>query len=153
MILKNIFLHLLFTTGLTISCFSVYGQPFIDVFQSRYMRGIGNNATPDASFAHLWFGCDLPIRLKKDTYLVLSPSHEIWHLAVIDNEYVPDVYSLALPVGMMIPFRNSNFSVVCFGIPRLNGEKVFQGNTFQIGGAALAAYEIRTRQNSDWGSM
>lgn len=84
-------------------------QPYVDPIQVRYMNAFRSNNTPATPFTHLWAGSDLPIRLKGDAFLLLSPFYEQWSIDSADTEEIyPTVHSIALPVGLIMPFRDSN---------------------------------------------
>src|SRR4029079_4981641 len=78
-------------------------QPYVDPFQVRYtyaFRSDGNSrGTP---FTHLWAGSDLPIKIKNNTYLLLSPFYENWQIdSASVKDIQPTVHSIALPIGLI----------------------------------------------------
>jgi hypothetical protein len=120
-------------------------QPYIDLVQIRYTQSQANEDSEISSFRHLWIGSDLPIKLKDKSYLVLSPTYEEWNLDSSQINSV-SVKSFSFPVGLLLPFRNSKWSLTLLPIVRWNGENMFKENTFQFGGAALLGYENKPSQ-------
>ena len=64
---------LIITTGLQ-------SQPYVDPFQVRYTYAFRSNGSPATPYTHLWAGSDLPIKLKENTYLLLSPFYDRWNI-------------------------------------------------------------------------
>lgn len=131
---------------------SLCAQPYVDLIQVRYMNAFRANNTPATPFAHLWVGSDLPIRLKGDALLLLSPFYEQWSIDSADTEELyPTVQSVALPVGLIMPFRESKWSLTLVPIVRSNGEQLFAANTFQFGGVAFASFARKPDQKFRFG--
>ena len=131
---------------------SLCAQPYVDPIQVRYMNAFRSNNTPATPFTHLWAGSDLPIRLKGDAFLLLSPFYEQWSIDSADTEEIyPTVHSIALPVGLIMPFRDSKWSVTIVPIVRWNGEQLFAANTFQYGGVAFASFARKPDQKFRFG--
>lgn len=124
-------------------------QPYVDPVQVRYTYAFTaqqkNRATP---FTHLLAGSDLPIKVNK-SYLLVSPYFESWQfdsasvqdgfLTVMKN--LNGVKGLVLPVGLMMPLNNPNWSLVLNAMIRTNGEQLFADKTYQIGGAGFLSHE------------
>ncbi len=92
---------LLFTTQL-------WSQPFVDPFQVRYMYALRNNKAEATPFTHLWSDSDLPLKLKENTYLLLSPSYEQWRIDSADKQEIyPIIHSFAFPIGLIVPLHKS----------------------------------------------
>lgn len=122
-------------------------QPFVDPIQIRYTYGFRNGAAAATPHAHLWIGCDLPIRLKENMYLVLSPTYEQWQIDSADQEKIyPIVRSFSFPIGWLVPFKESKWSLTLLPVLRLNGEKLFEKNTLQYGGATLVTFALKPKQ-------
>jgi hypothetical protein len=140
--------------GFQILVLLLAAQPYVDPFQVRYtyaFRSGGNSrGTP---FTHLWAGSDLPIKIKNNTYLLLSPFYENWQ---IDSGSVkniqPTVHSLALPIGLIVPLKNKKWTMVINPILRTNGEELFAKNTFQLGGVGFFGYERSPGQKIRFGA-
>lgn len=134
---------IIFYSGLQLLFFLASSQPYVDPIQVRYthaFRSANNNrGTP---YTHLWVGSDLPIEIKKKTYLLLSPFYENWQLdsASVKNIF-PATHSLAMPVGILLPLKNPDWTLSVIAIARTNGEKLFASNTFQFGGISFFSYE------------
>lgn len=127
-------------------------QPYVDPIQVRYMNAFRANNTPATPFTHLWVGSDLPIKLEGDALLLLSPFYEQWSLDSADTEEIyPTVHSLALPVGLILPFRESKWSITAVPILRSNGEELFAANTLQFGGVAFASFARKPDQKFRFG--
>jgi hypothetical protein len=117
-------------------------QPYVDPFQVRYTHAFENKTGQATPFTHWWAGSDLPIKLKDRTYQLLSPFFESWTLDSANQENVlPTVRSIAFPMGFILPLKNPKWSMNLMPIVRWNGEKIFAGKTFQIGGVAFLSYE------------
>lgn len=82
----------------------VLAQPYVDLANARYTRAFTNpdkNATP---FSHLYIGSDIPIQLKNQVYIILSPYYESWNIdSASDKHYLPMVSSISFPVSMLFP--------------------------------------------------
>jgi hypothetical protein len=122
-------------------------QPFVDPIQVRYMNAFRSNNSETTPFTQLWISSDLPIKLKNNTYLLLSPSYEQWHIESANNQVnYPTVRSLTLPIGLIIPLEQSKWSLSIIPIVRWNGEKLFLKNTFQYGGVVFATFAKKQNQ-------
>lgn len=125
-------------------------QPFVDPFQVRYMYAFKNTHTPATPFTHLWAGTDVPVKIKKlneNSFLLISPYYEQWNLDSAETEHIyPKVQSIALPVGLILPFNTSKWSLTVIPVARWNGEQLFAENTFQFGGATFASYARKPDQ-------
>jgi hypothetical protein len=124
----------------------------VDPFQVRYTYATGSNKAEATPFTHFWAGSDLPIELKENTYLLLSPYYEQWRIDLDDKEEIyPTVHSLAFPLGLIVPIKASKWSLTLIPMIRWNGEKLFTENTFQFGGATLATYARKPQQKFRFG--
>lgn len=125
----------------------IVAQPFIDPVQVRYMHGFRQAGSDAAPFAHLYAGCDLPWQLGHGRLLLFSPTYELWHLDSVGahNPY-PTLHSLGLPIGIILPIRNSKWTLTLIPIVRTNGEKLFAEKTFQAAGVVLANFARRPNQ-------
>jgi hypothetical protein len=129
--------------------FTVKGisQPFVDVFQLRYMNAFGNNSSEISQVGHLWAGSDLPIKLREKTYILFSPYYEQWRLdSAGQKDRYPTLQSLAFPLGILFPIGNSKWSAMVLPIARWNGKRLFDDHTFQFGAATVAIYERKPKQ-------
>jgi hypothetical protein len=146
--LRNLFLAccLLFLT------IKLWSQPYVDPFQVRYMSALQNNKPVATPFTHLWMGSDLPIKLKGGAILLLSPYFEQWSIDSAETEEIyPTVQSLAFPIGMILPFHESKWSLTVLPFVKTNGEKLFAENTFQYGGVMLLGFQRRPQQKFRFG--
>lgn len=127
-------------------------QPYIDPFQVRYTSAANSNGGGATPFTHLWAGCDLPIKLKENSYLILSPTYEKWQLDLNNEESIyPAVQSFSFPVGLILPFKNSKWSLTLIPVLRWNAEQMFGNNSFQVGNVALVAYARKPQQKFRFG--
>lgn len=129
-------------------------QPYVDPIQVRYtyaFRSGGNSrGTP---FTHLWAGSDLPIKIKTNTYLLLSPFYENWQIDSASVKNIqPGVHSIAFPMGLILPLKNKKWTMVINPILRTNGEELFASNTFQFGGVGFFGYERSPGQKIRFGA-
>jgi hypothetical protein len=124
-------------------CF-LYAQPYVDPMQIRYTYGFRNNSAAATPFTHLWAGSDLPIKLRNRTYQLFSPYYEQWNIdSAGTNNIVPEVRSLAFPVGFILSFKDTLWGLNLLPVVRWNGEELFAGKTFQFGGAVFATRQIK----------
>lgn len=136
--MKKYFLYILISS-LSLPAFS---QPYVDPVQIRYTYSFtaqrNNRATP---FTHLWAGSDLPLKINNG-YLLISPYFESWQFdsASLKN-VLPEVKSLVMPAGIIMPFKNQKWSFVLNAIVRTSGEQLFAKKTYQLGGAGFLSYE------------
>ncbi len=145
--MKKLFL-ILFLVSLNSS---LHAQPYIDPLNLRYTYGFRNNNAFATPHQHLYIGSDLPIKLKANTYLLLSPFYERWQIdSGAKKEIVPTVQSLALPVGLIFPV-NKKWSLTLMGIVRKNGETLFGMKSLQVGGTGFASYAAKPDQKFRFG--
>jgi hypothetical protein len=136
---------LLFTTQLC-------SQPFVDPIQVRYMYAFRNNKPETTPFSHLWVGSDFPIKLTENTYFLLSPYYEQWHINPADNQNsYPAVQSLCIPAGLIMPIGQSKWALAIIPLVRWNGEKLFAENTFQYGVVTFTTFSKKPNQKFRFG--
>ena len=125
----------------------LWAQPYVDPLQVRYMYAMRNSNTPATPFTHLWIGSDLPVRLKGDGLLLFSPYYEQWSIDSAEtSEMYPPLQSVVLPVGLIMPIKESKWTFSIIPIVRSNGEKLFAENTFQYGGVTLVGFARKPQQ-------
>jgi len=128
------------------------GQPYVDPMQVRWTYGFRNGNAAATPHTHLWAGSDLPIKLKDRTYQLFSPYYESWNIDSAGKEnIVPRVQSIAFPIGFILPTKNPKWTVNILPVIRWNGEKLFQKNSFQLGGAAFATRQVKPGKNIRFG--
>lgn len=144
---------LIILTFIILSKNRLYSQPFVDPIQLRYMEAFKNNNSEIPSFSHFWVGSDLPIKLKNNTYLLISPFYEQWQFESPNNpEGYPTVQSICLPIGLITPLsKESKWSLSMIPLIRSNGEELFSKNTFQYGGVFFTTFEKRQNQKFRFG--
>lgn len=124
-----------------------WSQPYVDLLQIRYMSALEAKDPVATPFTHLYVGSDIPIRLKNQMIILLSPYYEQWSLDSADTEHIyPTVKSIAFPAGVIIPFKDSKWTLTVLPLIKTNGEELFAENTFQYGGAAMAGYQVKEGQ-------
>lgn len=124
----------------------LYAQPYVDPFQVRLTRGFRNPTAAATPFTHTWAGSDIPVPLGPKTYLLLSPYYERWDIdSAGRNAIVPDVQSLAFPVGVLFPL-GEKWSLNLLPVLRTNGRTLFANRSFQAGGAGFVSWERRPEQ-------
>ena len=130
----------------------LWSQPYVDPIQLRYMSALQNNKPVATPFRHLWVGSDLPIKLKGGAIILLSPYFEQYSIDSAEtDEIYPTVQSLAFPVGMILPFHESKWSLMVLPFVKTNGEKLFAENTFQYGGVMLLGFQRQPQQKFRFG--
>ena len=135
-----------------LNCSKVIAQPYVDPLQVRFTYGFRNGNAAATPHSHLWAGSDLPIKLKDRTYQLFSPYYETWSIDSAEKKnIVPRVQSSACPIGLILPTTNPNWTVNILPVIRWNGEKLFQKNSFQIGGAAFATRQVKPGKNLRFG--
>ncbi len=144
--------------SIAITCFAVMittglkSQPYVDPFQVRYTYAFRNNNSPATPYTHLWAGSDLPIKLKENTYLLLSPFYDRWNIDSADKENIyPTVQSIAFPVGLIMPLSNPKWSLSIVPILRWNAEELFAKNSLQFGGPVFLSYARQPQQKFRFG--
>ena len=143
--------------AINICCFILFAtqllsQSYVDPFQVRYTYGFRNNKAQATPFSHLWAGSDLPVKLKKNSYLLFSPYYERWQIDSAGKEQVvPLVQSIAFPLGLILPFKDSKWAVTIVPIFRTNGEKLFADKTFQFGGLTFVTWARKPQQKFRFG--
>jgi hypothetical protein len=127
-------------------------QSYIDPIQLRYTYGLRNKNADATPFTHLWLGSDIPIKLKQNTYLLLSPYYERWQIDSGSIEkIVPVVQSIAFPIGVILPFKDPKWALTIVPVFRSNGEKLFADKTFQFGGATFVTWARKPQQKFRFG--
>ncbi|MFM2135558.1 MAG: hypothetical protein RL021_958 [Bacteroidota bacterium] len=135
-------LNSLLTLTCLLTTLSLDAQPYIDPFQIRHTTGFRSKDSYATPFTHVYAGSDLPLRLKENTFLLLSPFYESWNIDHGENkEFLPNVRSIALPVGLMLPL-DDRWSLNVTPIIRTNGEQMFKDNTIQLGGVSFVSYAV-----------
>jgi len=130
----------------------LFSQSYVDPFQVRYTYGFKNNKAQATPFTHLWAGSDLPVKLKENTYLLISPYYERWQIDSANTEkVVPVVQSIAFPVGLILPFKDSKWAITIVPVFRTNGEKLFADKTFQFGSITFATWARKAQQKFRFG--
>lgn len=115
----------------------------MDPLNIRYTHAFRNDGAFATPHDHLYIGSDLPLKLKENTYLLLSPFYERWQIdSGAKKDIVPTVQSLALPVGLMFQL-NKKWSMTLMGIIRKNGETLFGMKSLQVGGTVFTSYAAR----------
>jgi hypothetical protein len=131
----------------------LWSQPYIDPIQVRYLSGFNNSSSDVRSFTHFWAGGNLPIELRENTYLVLSPAYEQWQFDMADAEVgYPTLHGLSLPVGLITPFGESRWSLTLMPVVRTFGEELFGEQSFQVGAITLASYARTPTQKFSFGA-
>ena len=134
-------LILIFAISFLYSC--LQAQPYVDPLNIRYTYAFRNDGAFATPHQHLYIGSDLPLKLKTNTYLLLSPFYERWAIdSGSKKDIVPTVQSLALPVGLIFPLKNK-WSMTLMGIVRTNGETLFGSKSLQVGSTGFASYAAR----------
>jgi hypothetical protein len=130
----------------------IFSQPYVDLFQVRYTYGFRNDNAQATPFTHVWVGSDIPIKIRDNTYLLLSPFYERWQIdSASKDEIVPSVQSIAFPVGLMLPLKDSKWALTILPILRTNGEELFADKTFQFGGATFVTWARKAQQKFRFG--
>lgn len=125
-------------------CNYLHAQPYVDPMQIRYTYGFRNSSAAATPFTHLWAGSDLPIKLRNRTYQLFSPYYEQWDIDSAGKQnIVPQVRSLAFPVGLILSFKDTMWGLNLLPVMRWNGEELFADKTFQFGGAVFATRQIK----------
>ncbi|HSK13662.1 MAG TPA: hypothetical protein VK907_10630, partial [Phnomibacter sp.] len=125
----------------------VNAQPYVDPLQVRYTYGMRNAHSMATPFTHLWAGSDLPIKLKENTYLLVSPYYDQWQFdSASTKEIFPRVEGFALPVGLIMPTNNPKWSLTVLPIVRNNAETLFAEDTWQFGGILFGTYTRKPQQ-------
>jgi hypothetical protein len=150
---RKIFLRdLIFMACTLLFTSKLWAQPFVDPLQVRYTYAFRNNTSKTTPFTHLWAGSDVPIKLKENTYLLLSPYYEMWRIDSADKQEIyPTVHSFTFPVGLTLPLQKSKWFLTAIPIIRWNGEKLFEKNTFQFGGITFATWARKPQQKFRFG--
>jgi hypothetical protein len=132
---------LLLLVSLTVAV-STMAQPYVDPMNIRYTKAFSNGGKNGTPFSHLYIGPDLPFKMKKNKFIVLSPFFEKWDIDSASNKnYLPQVSSIALAVSALFPLDKMHWSLTVTAIPRFNSQGLKLQNSFQMGGVLLAAYK------------
>jgi len=138
--------------SLVLATFQSWSQPYVDPFQVRYTYAFRNNNSPATPYTHLWAGSDLPIKLKENTYLLLSPFYDRWNIDSADKENIfPTVQSIAFPIGFILPLKNPKWALTVVPIVRWNSQELFAKNGFQFGGPMFLSYTRQLQQKFRFG--
>jgi len=98
-------------------------QPYVDPLNIRYTNAFKVKNPSATPFQHLYIGSDIPIKLKNNGLIILSPFFDNWNIDSADNkDFLPGVSSIAFPVIVQIPLQNKSLSLTLAGIPKFNSE-------------------------------
>lgn len=115
-------------------------QPHVDLLNTRYTSSLFNNKNT-TRFSHLYVSSDIPLKLKKNKLIVLSPFFDQSNIDSMDNKnYPPVATSMAMAVSAIIPLKNIRWSFTATASPRFNSESLNLHNSFQMGGVLLFTY-------------
>jgi Domain of unknown function (DUF6268) len=130
---------------------AIQAQPYIDIVQLKYTHspgaGLWRQKNQRNYFEYYSAAFNLPFVSKKDSSIILlSPYLERWDIGFTGavgnyNDLPNHLDGLVLPVTYIRPV-SENWSITLSAIPRWNGDSnAFFKNSFQIGGAVIAAYK------------
>ena len=71
---------ILFVFALAVFAAAASAQPYIDPLNIRHTNAFRNNNKNATPFSHLYIGPDLPFKMKKNSFVVLSPFYEKWNI-------------------------------------------------------------------------
>ena len=117
-------------------------QPYVDPFHIRYTYGFKSNSGSGTPFSHLYIGPDFPLKLRANSFFVISPVYENWNIDSASNKsFLPSVSSVALALSAVLPLDQEHWLLTVSAIPRINSEGLEFDNSFQFGGVVLATYK------------
>lgn len=131
---------------------SAIAQPYIDLLNMRYMNAFGSGNKHATPFEHAYMGSDIPIQLKHNKLIVISPFYDNWNIdSGSEKNFIPQVSGIALPISFIFPLRKNGWSFTITGILRFNGEGLILKNNFQMGGAVLGKYKPKENLTYNFG--
>ena len=119
-----------------------FAQSYVDPFHIRYTYALKSPSASGTPFSHLYIGPDLPLKLRNNSYFVISPIYEQWNIdSTSAKSWLPGVHGLALALSAVIPLDKDHWTLTASAIPRLNGEELNFDDCFQLGSVLLATYK------------
>src|SRR6187402_3944268 len=81
-----------------------FAQSYVDPFHIRYTYALKSPSASGTPFSHLYIGPDLPLKLRNNSYFVISPIYEQWNIdSASGKSLLPKVHGLALALSAVIP--------------------------------------------------
>ena len=144
---EKIYIFYCITISLLFLKIEAISQPYIDVASMRYV--ISPAKTPNnkdeiaTPLNYFNFSITAPIQFnQKKNAIILSPFFERWQTSVDSVHVFHNFhYGLVLPVSLITPISNSNWSLLTTVIVRMNDATINRSGEWQLGGALIANYK------------
>jgi hypothetical protein len=138
-------LIILFTT-------SVFSQPYFEPLQVRHTNAFKNNQYETSLFNITEISSELPIKIKNNDYLILSPFYSNTQINLEDtDQQFPTIQSLRLPLGLLTQIGESKWSLTFLTLTSWNGEKLFTDDSFQFGTSIFATFSKKANKKIRFG--
>lgn len=138
-------LILLFTT-------SLFSQSYFEPLQVRHTNAFKNNQYETSLLNISEISSELPIKIKNNDYLIVSPFYSNIHISLEDtNHQFPTIQSLRLPMGLLTQIGKSKWSLTFLTVLSWNGEKLFTDDSFQFGTIVFTTFSKKPNKKIRFG--
>lgn len=122
---------------------TIYAQPYFDVAGMSGWHMPGNLNEDVVSETESYFFVSLPVDLSSKCKLIISPSYENRLLQSEGENKSINLKSSTIPIALRLQPRDSSWSFLGLAAFRANSTQFrFNGDVFQIAGAAIANYKV-----------
>ncbi|RVT78255.1 hypothetical protein EOD40_03175 [Flavobacterium sufflavum] len=138
-------LIILFTT-------SLFSQSYFEPLQVRHTNAFKNNQYGTSLFQISEISSELPIKIKNNNYLFVSPFYSNNQITLEDTDFQSStIQSLRLPMGLITSIGESKWSLTLLTILSWNGEKLFTDDNFQFGTIVFTTFSKKTNKKIRFG--
>ena len=131
---------ILFTT-------SLFSQSYFEPLQVRHTNAFKNNQYGTSIFKISEISSELPIRIKNNNYLLISPFYSNNQINLEDTDFQSStIQSLRLPMGLITPIGESKWSLTLLTMLSWNGEKLFTDDSFQFGTIVFTTFSKKANK-------
>ena len=136
---------ILFTT-------SLFSQSYFEPLQVRHTNAFKNNQYGTSIFKISEISSELPIRIKNNNYLLISPFYSNNQINLEDTDFQSStIQSLRLPMGLSTPIGESKWSLTLLTMLSWNGEKLFTDDSFQFGTIVFTTFSKKANKKIRFG--
>lgn len=144
-IMSRSLLIILFATPL-------FSQSYFEPLQVRHTNAFKNNQYETSLFNTSEISSELPIKIKNNDYLLISPFYGNTQISLEDsNHQFPTIQSLRLPMGLITQIGESKWSLTFLTVLSWNGEKLFTDDSFQFGTTLFTTFSKKTNKKIHFG--
>ncbi len=130
----------------------LFSQPYFEPLQVRHTNAFKNNQFETSLFNTLEISSEIPLKIKNNDYILLSPFYSNTQINIEDSNYqFPTIQSLRLPIGMITQIGESKWSLTFLTIVSSNGEKLLTDDSFQFGSIFITTFSKKINKKIRFG--